>query len=436
MNFFLSLIILFSADVKASLPELFGASFTTSSIGNQSNLDANDPSNNYYAPSLLGFSENFNVVIQATRTMSDFKEINNIVVTNSTNSNSASTTGNAKLDYPNFTGGTFHTAIPVGGKRHLGTLGISIFAPIGGILESNSGDPFLPEYVMYKSRYQRTSTYFNFAKKWSDDFAFSLGAIVGFQTTVDTKTNFSLNGSNYGSWAKNQAKVDPSLGVIVSFTKSFHEAMTYFTYQQEMKSNLKAKVYGEITNPSLALVDAQLASLLFYDPHTFRLGASVHFEDFELFGGVEYMMWSGYQTPIVSVGKNGGVVAPSTNFERIKTRDTINPRVGTKVSLSERWSTSFGLGYRMTPIEGNFTGSGNSVDVDSYIGSLGLAYRMVIWSNDVHIGTSFQYHKLKDTRVTKSPNQEDGTAGDKIGAPGYDLGGEILAASVGVKFNY
>lgn len=420
----------------ASYPELFGASFTTSSIGNQSNANPNDPSNNYYVPAMIGFTDKFNVLLQGTSTETNFKAIKNIVVTNGTNSNNAEAYGNANVDYAKFLGGSVHAGIPVGGSSHLGTIGLSVFVPVGSLAETNSGDPFLPEYVMYHSRYQRTSAYINFARKWSDDFSWSLGTIVGFQATAEVRSDFSLNGSNYGSWAKTQSKVDPALGAIVSFAKRFDEDSLYFTYQQEMKSNLKASVWGEVTNPSLALIDTQMASLIFYDPHTFRLGGNLRFENVELFGGVEYQMWTGYKTPIMTVKKTGGVVVPSSDFEKITTRDTINPRLGIKFRLSENWSSMLGAVYRMTPLEGNFAGSGNSVDVDSIIGTAGLQYRMVIYSKDVHLGGSIQYHKLQDKRVTKSPNQEDGTTGLKIGAPGYDLGGNIIAAALGVKFNF
>ena len=289
---------------------------------------------------------------------------------------------------------------------------------------------------MYHSRHQRTSAFINFATKFNDTTAFSLGTILGFQATADVSTNMSLNGANYGSWASGQSKVSPSLGAIVSVTKRFDFMTAYFTYQQEMKSNLKAIVHGEITNPSLALFDASMNSMIFYDPHTFRLGTQFSGGDFEFYAGVEYQMWTNYKAPTMEVVKNGGVIVPSSNYEKIKTRDTINPRVGVKYNITNRWSTLLGAQYRMTPLEGDFSGSGNSIDADTIVGTGGVQYRMVIWSKDVHLGASLQYHHMMDKHVTKSANQENGTAGPKIGAPGYDIGGYILAGSMGVKINF
>ena len=432
------LLILFVSNTYASYPEFFGASYSTTSIGNQANLDPNDPSNNYYVPAVLGFSDKVNVLMQATVTNTYFKAMKNITVTNNTNSSSAATTGNVENNYPSFNGGSLHFALPIG-YQHLGTLGLSIYVPLGNLIETNSGNPFLPEYVMYHSRYRRTSVYLNFAHKSTDDFAWSLGALLGFQASADVKANLSLNGAAYGSWGQARSKIAPSLGIIASAVKKFDHMQAYFTYQQEMKSNLHASVAGEINNPSLALFESGIDTMIFYDPHTFRLGGAYNLGDSmapELFAGVEYQMWSNYKTPTIYISKVGGVIVPSTNYEHIKIRDTINPRLGIKVPLTDRWTTNFGVAYRMTPLDGDFSGSGNSIDTNTYIASTGLQYRIVIWSKDVNLGTSVEYQQLEKKHVTKTTGEEDGSAGPKIGAGGYDIDGHVVAVSFGIKFNF
>lgn len=419
----------------ASYPEFFGASYSTTAIGNQSTLDPNDPSNNYYAPAILGFSDKVNILMQATSTATSFKRMENITVTNNTNSSSGPTTGNVENSYPKFYGGGLHAALPIG-YQHLGTLGLSVFLPIGNLMETNSGNPFLPEYVMYHSRYRGTSIYLNFARKWSDDLAWSLGTIVGFQASAEVRSSLSLNGVGMGSWGQARAKIAPSLGLVASVVKKLDHSKIYFAYQQEMKSNLHADVFGEVTNPSLGLFQAGIDSMIFYDPHIFRLGASYDLGATEIFTSVEYQLWSGYRPPTIYIAKAGGIIVSSSNFEHLTVRDTINPRVGLKFNLTERWSAGAGLGYRMTPIQGDFSGSGNSIDTNTYILSTGLQYRIVIWSKDVNLGTSLEYQELEKKHVTKTSGQEDGTAGPKIGAGGYDIAGHVIAASFGIKFNF
>lgn len=430
---FVLLILFPKAD--ASYPEFFGASYSTSTIGNQSTLDPNDPSNNYYSPAILGFSDKVNILMQATASTTSFTRITNIILTNNTNSSSTPTTGNVENKYKSFYGSGLHFALPIG-NQHLGTLGISIFLPVGNLMETHSGNPFLPEYVMFRSRYRRTSIYLNFARQWSDTWAWSLGTMMGFQATADVKTNLSLNGAAYGSWGQTRTKISPSLGLIASIVKKFDHSKIYFTYQQEMKSNLHAALAGEINNPSLTLFESGIDSMIFYDPHTFRLGSSYDLKMIELFAGVEYLLWTGYKPPTIYMTKMGGVIVPSSNFERIKVRNTINPRIGAKLHLTDRWTTGAGLAYRMTPFKGDFSGSGNSIDSNTYILSTGLQYRIVIWSKDVSLGTSLEYHELEKKHVTKSTGQEDGTAGPKIGAGGYDISGHVLALSLGIKFNF
>jgi hypothetical protein len=427
-----------SINIFASYPEIFGASFSTRIIGHMSNLDINDPSNNFYAPAILGFSKKVNAEAELTSTNTSFDSINNIAITNASNSSSGTTYGSVSTDYADFIGAGLHFGLPIGYPEHgtIGTLGLSIYLPVGSLIETNSGNPFLPEYVMYKSRYQRTSIYLNFAHQSTDDFAWSLGAIVGFQASADVKTNLSLNGNTYGSWAQAKTKIDPSLGAIISAAYKINESTMYFTYQQEMKSNLDARATGEINNPSLGLFDANIKSVLFYDPHTIRIGSNFKLSNLELFCGLEYQLWSAYKTPAISVVKNGGVVDSSSNYEQIITKNVSNPRIGARYLFTDRIATGVGFTYRQTPLDGNFSGSGNSIDTDSYIFSTGLTYRMVIWSKDVTIGPSLEYHLLKDRTVTKTANDEKGNAGTKLGGPYYTIGGHIINSGIGVKFNF
>ena len=245
-----------------------------------------------------------------------------------------------------------------------------------------------------------------------------------------------MNGASYGSSAQAHIKIAPSIGAIASITKKIDRNIIYFTYQQEMKSNVKMQANGIISNPLPLSFSTTIESVIFYDPHTFRIGGDYIFSHYQLFLGLEYQMWSGYKSPVVTVTKNSGVVISSSNYEAISTRDTINPKIGFKDNLTDRWSYALGMAYRPTPLKGDFSGSGNSIDTDALIFTSGIQYRIVIWSKDVHLGTSFEYHQLQTKNVTKTPNEESGSAGSKIGAPGYSIGGNVLAGSLGLKFNF
>jgi long-subunit fatty acid transport protein len=435
------LLTFFITSANASYPEIFGASFSTSSIGNQANLDSNDPSNNYYDPSVLAFSKKVNALVQATHTKTNFTPISNIIIQNATTSPNAQASGNANTSYSNFFGSSIHLALPIGYEDHgiLGVLGISIYIPVGSLIETNSGNPFLPEYVLYRSSYQRTSAYANFAHAFGDDIAVSLGALVGFQATADVTADLAMNNLGtdpYGSSGSARAKIAPSLGAIISATKKFEENKIYFTYQQEMKSNLRAHVVGGVVSPLSLPLDSTVDATIFYDPHTFRIGGDYKLGSLQFFGALEYQMWSNYKSPLLVLTKSAGVMEPSRNFELLQTQNTINPRIGIKHNLTDRWNYSLGFNYHQTPLKGNFSGNGNSIDTDTFIYTCGIQYRMVIWSKDVLLGTSFEYHDLKAKQVVKTANLENGNAGSKIGSPGYSIGGTIMASTFGIKFNF
>ena len=107
-----------------------------------------------------------------------------------------------------------------------------------------------------------------------------------------------------------------------------------------------------------------------------------------------------------------------------------------KYSFTNRVDGGLGFEYRQTPLNSNFSGSGNSIDANTYVFSAGFNYRIVIWSKDVSIGSSLEYHLLQTENVTKSTNDELGNAGSKIGAPGYTIGGHLISAAAGLKFNF
>jgi hypothetical protein len=340
-------LLLFPLMAQASFPEFFGASYSTTAIGNQSNLDSNDPSNNYYAPAVLAFSKKVNALIQATVTETHFKSIANITKSNTSTSSGTPTTGGMSNNYPDLLSSAIHLALPIGYEDHgtLGTLGLSIFLPVGKLIETNSGNPFLPEYVLYRSRNDRTSIYLNFAHAKNDEWAFSFGTLLGFQATADARADISLNGTTtYGSSAQARAKIAPSLGVIVSIAKKIKENKVYFTYQQEMKSNFHVHAYGEITSPTALSFDSNIDSVIFYDPHTFRLGGDYSFSSYQFFYGLEYQLWSNYETPVIKIKKNSGVMISSRDYEVISTRNTLNPRIGVKSNLTDRWSYSCSCG--------------------------------------------------------------------------------------------
>jgi long-subunit fatty acid transport protein len=424
-----------SFQAKANYAEFFGTAPSTSSIGNQANTDQFDPANNYYIPALMAFSETISFSASASSVGTDFEPISGVTVKNSTNSTSSSEAGSVTTDYESYLGSTFHATLPIA-YEGAGTVSLSLFMPIGKTMETNSGDAQLPEYVMYRSRYRRTMIHLNYAQKLTDNLAFSVGSHIGFQAGANTTNNVSLNGTSFGTSAGLKTEIKPSLAAIVSTIYKKDNWSAYFTFQQELKSNLETQANGVINDPTSALFQITIETMIYYDPHILRFGGSLELGNFTFLGTLEYQLWDNYKTPVIRVKDRGGVIIASDDFEKIKLRNIPVPKIGTRFRINDNMALMAGLAYRPTPLEGNFAGSGNSIDSNSLILTGGGTLSLKFFGKDLDLSAGVQYHKLEELNVVKTANQENGSAGSKIGAPGYKVGGSVIAASGGLRLKF
>ncbi|MBT5095197.1 MAG: hypothetical protein HOM21_13170 [Halobacteriovoraceae bacterium] len=420
----------------ANFGEMFGASPSTTGIGNQANLNPLDPSNNYYAPAALAWTKAISLNASGATVNMDFESIKNVTTKNSTNSG-FDEVGNVNTEYGNYLNGAVHATLPIA-VNGAGPLAVSVFTPMGNLIETNSGDPELPEYVMYRSRFRRTVVHLNYAHPLSEEWGFSLGTHIGFQAAADVQTNISLNGATYGSSGAAKSKASPSLGAIISLARRFKEYDTtaYFTFQQEMKSNLTANATGEVNDPASLPLLIEITSMIFYDPYIYRFGMTRSTAAYDLFLSLEYQDWSGYKTPVVRIKNKGGVVQGSNDFEQAQAEGILVPKIGGTYNVNDSFKFLGGFSYRPTPLSGEFSGAGNSIDSDSFITTGGLIYSSKLFGKGIDYSMAAQYHKLKEKTVVKSANEENGSAGSKIGAPGFNVGGTILVGSFGANIAF
>lgn len=433
-----TLIIFLSLGTRANYFEFFGTHVSTSGIGNQANLNPHDPANNYYIPAQMAFSNTFNLSTSINSAVTDFEPISGIVVKNDSFQDPAldEEVGSVSTDYQKYYSGSIHLSLPL--ARKLGSIALSLSAPVGSLIETNSGNAFLPEYIMYRSRYRRTTAVLNYARAFGDSWAFSLGTQIGFQAAATADTNVSIQ-SDYGSYGSMKSKVKPSLGLVFStIYRPSDSFQAYFSYQQEMKNNLEANAFGKVSISTTTdyLLDLNITSMIFYDPHIFRIGTGSQFGMVKLYTLLEYQMWGNYKTPLMKVAKRGGGIQPSSDYEVLKVDDIFVPKIGMGLVLTDSIELDLGLAYKPSPIDGDFSGSGNSIDSDSTIVSGAALYKIKIFDLPLQLGGSLQYHMLKDKTVTKTAGLENGDAGNKIGAPGYKIGGSVLVGSLGLTMNY
>jgi hypothetical protein len=432
---FLLILLTFSLNSMASFPDFFGSGQQNSAIGGQATLNSDNPANNYYIPAILAYSKRVALNYTINAVSHNLNEINNIVIENNTNGDSTEY-GNANNSYDDYYNNVVHMTIPI--KKINGTVGISVYAPAGYFMESSTGHPTSPEYVMYRSRYKRTMMNANYAHALTQKLSLSLGLLMGLQVTTEAYTQASLNGTGYGSSGYMKTKVKPALGAIFSALYRFKDhGHIYFTFQQEMKNKFAADMYGENSIPAPTPFHITMNSMVYYDPYIFRLGAAQRIGNWELMGSLEYQMWGQYKTPVMKINKEGGIIESSDNYEQVRTQDIIIPKLGLTWRYSDDFSLSLGHQYRPTPLKGDFSNSGNSLDTNVAIYSAGASWKSHLGRLDESIslefGPTFQYHALTEKRVEKTTGQENGSAGSKIGAPGYTIGGKVIMVGIGAN---
>ena len=435
MKLLLVFILSFTCSAYASLPELFGSSAGSLSIGGQAQRQS--AANNYYAPSILGYSKSSQFSFDIFYVSTQFKEINNVVVKNETNTVSTFEKGDIEVN---------STPTPMFGA-HLSTplfspegvkFNISIFAPFDRLMETDSGDPYQPRYVMYDNRFIRPNFIFSGAHNFGD-WSFSLGAHTGLQTNGDTYF-MSRTTTGNPSLAKMSFNAKPSIGGVFSASKRSDEHLTYLTFQQEMKSKLTNRATGEteIASNTSFQFDFDVASLLYYDPMTVRIGHQVHQKMTSMFFSLEFQQWDNYESSMIQLIKRGGAINGSENLEKLKLKNLFIPKLGLQRLLSDKWSGKLGYFYRQSPLyTNNLKNSGNSIDVDKHVFSIGAARLIHFQQKELTLDFAYQAHVLRNMKITKTPNREDGDPAEpKIGSPGYKVGGMIHALSLGISWMY
>lgn len=424
---------LISLSLHASFPEFFGTNALTESIAGQPQKFC-DPGNNYYSGAILAncdkseFSYAYNFIDPK------FDSINNIVVENSTMSSDASLPrrGDADTNYKSSSLHAFHLLLP--SQKLRGNFSLSLFTPLSKILTQDSGDPFLPEYVLHRARYKRTELFLNYAYAFNSIFSASLGTHIGFNASSSLNAQTSLNGTEYGSSGSAKTEVKPLAGILFSAAYQKESSLTFFTYAQGMESELLAETHGETSNPPLPFY-VTVESQLYFDPTIFRLGNQTRYSNLLVNLLLEYQLWDKYKTPRIFIKKNSGVVQSSDDYERIQTENIFIPKVGLTYSLPSDWSVGTGAFYRKSPLRHSLAESGNSLDSDTKAVTMGIS-KSLMWDHDpLTLSLASQYHWLTKRSVVKKSGAEDGSAGDKIGAGGYQVGGRVFIISTGLNLS-
>lgn len=430
----------------------------------------------YFNPAMLAARDGKNLKISwgLLAMNPSFTEINDVIVENDyVSDKTLPEFDDVDVDYRSTIGQALGISLhPFPESLNL-SFGLTTFLPLEQVAYMDTGEAYIPEYVLYRARTQRpqidaglgfeTIRGLNLGVGVHMAFALTSTATLFLQTDEDRPSSMRFASSlkpkavpYYGllfdsavySGSVNSELPDarPSGSFAVGLVFRHPVASSNF-----MKVKSGARVFG-----SFAALDFTLssASALYYDPMTVELGWSFQAAEWaRTYIQFDWQRWSKFQQPSLSIedpevvdceGESCGIkISPGAN-PTFDFRDIVVPRIGQEFRMTN-WTypvtLRLGYGYKPTILKTLSTGAGNFLDPPKHMlsGGVGIDFPRIFtiqrpWALDFHLA----YHRLFDQRIDKEPGDETGAAGGdlKIGAPGYNVGGNILGGGVSLTLGF
>ena len=379
----------------------------------------------------------------------EFTPIRNVIVENGYVGDSLSTSPLIKdvdTNYRSTWGQTFGANFKVFPDWRNFSVGAALFAPMQQLAYMDSGEAFVPEYLLYRSRTQKPQVALGIALELGHGWNFGLGAQLAYSLTSSATAFLQTQPSKPSTLrfaSSLKSKLTPHLG------------LHYQSNEPGSSFNLGAVIRLESSSPNeiylksaarafgnYAALDFNFASksTLFYDPLTIELGTSFATPFLEAWNAksiaqLDYQAWKNFEAPTLTIidpitegcgTTSCGILISQGNNPKIPTRNIFIPRLGEEIQIN---STTLRLGYTYKPsiLSELPSNAGNALDPPKQTFTLGLG-----WKLPVQIDLHFAYSILQTQTITKTAGDESGALnGDrKIGSPGYEAGGKIYGGGI------
>ena len=76
-------------------------------------------------------------------------------------------------------------------------------------------------------------------------------------------------------------------------------------------------------------------------------------------------MWEKFQAPKINI-KPLAIMEGTFDYEKVQFKNTISPRLAVTYAFNGRFKINAGLSYKPSPINSEFSGSGNTIHSDIY----------------------------------------------------------------------
>jgi long-subunit fatty acid transport protein len=462
---FSSLIGIFKQDAFANIGEAFGFGARVQSLGGVGVAGNAGSFAAYHNPAELGMPSDRRLSIGWGIILMEpsFRPINNVVVQNKFNAD-GDAYGDVDTHYKTTLGqqiGLSYKLLPTVGNL---TIGAVAFLPLEQLAYMDTGEAYVPEYILYRARTQRPQVDIGTGFELSKGFHLGVGLHFGFTVTgsstvfINTKANSTISSMRFTTSMK--PKAAPYLGFL--FTppedpKAYSLGAVFrlpVSSDSTLKLNSAARVFGDF-----AAVDFSFSSVstFIYDPLTLELGGAYQHSSWgRVYGQVDWQRWSKFEPSALQIVQpqttnckdqtgtnctgNATVQIAPGKVPAFNYKDIFVPRVGEEVALSDQATLRFGYAYRPSMIDGVPNGDGNFLDPPKHMLNLGLGLsypEFLGYPIATRIDFNLAYHYLVLQQITKSIGNEGGDATDpKIGYPGYDAGGNMYGGGVSLSLAF
>ncbi len=311
-----------------------------------------------------------------------------------------------------------------------------LLAPIHNLVSLHSPAPDSPQLLQNSNHHLLFKA--NISRKF-ENLAISVGATQGFKGQVQSLLVTALDESSSPSYVDIQADVESQWAMDLELAYQFNERnLLVLHYQQKMDYRVQQTAQGISPLGSLSRVDYQftLEGSALFSPENYRISYQYQAQSFYLLTGIRYERWSDWQGPSLQISQAQGVLRAGDNYQYSRFKDILIPSFAIAYPLTNKQKLTLGYSYRPSILTASPTHDrGNRLDTN--VSQIGLSYQKQLSSlagSQLTIGASHQhFHSL---RVDKQSIMEDGSEGEPIGSPGYELKGSVLVIGAGLALNF
>lgn len=309
--------------------------------------------------------------------------------------------------------------------------GLAFFVPMESIGTYDTGEAYIPEYVLYRMRTQRPQFNFGVGIAPPGRWRFGVGMQIGYTVKSEVTSFLATSGnriSNLRLSSSIKPKASPTLGATYEGERWRGGLVVRFPLSQptDVTVDTSVEALSGFAAPDFFFT---VNSMLLYDPLTVELGAQLELIPAgKTFVQIDYQRWSAFQAPGAEVqgDPSQGVALSPATLPASDFRDLWVPRIGQEWAIAPTATLRLGYAYHAGIVGALPSDSGNILDPPKHMFNAGIGWRFdQLWGVPVPWTLDFQvsYHALRSVEITK----DDPAA---IGAPGYTAGGKVFGGGL------